>query len=101
MSILGPGCKVEYWDYEFVNEPPFPPKWEKKPKGVATFQTYGQNFEICENGVGMFTTAVLMTDDGEVENVPVENIKLVVNPYDPIKSSERYRDMLDRQNDAS
>lgn len=84
MNILGPGCKVEYFDWEpEVPDGAIPLHkscFKRTSKGFAIFQTYGQNYAETEFGVGIFTTAVVMLEDGSIENVPVEDIKFISGP---------------------
>lgn len=83
MSTLRPGCKVEYFDWESgvpAGTAKIHEGFELVSKGLATFQTYGQSYETTEFGVGIFTTAVIMLEDGSIENVPIENIKFISGP---------------------
>jgi hypothetical protein len=52
-------------------------KWEKKEKGVASFHSFGVNYEQFEGGPGHFSTAIVEYPDGQVDNVPVEMIRFI------------------------
>ncbi len=59
-------------------------KWERE-KGqrhmvkvhdyVATFHSFGSNYEEFEDGAGNYSSAIVERLDGQVENVAVELIK--------------------------
>lgn len=45
--------------------------------GLATFQAWGMSFEEFETGAGNYSTAIIVRDDGSVENPSVEMIKFI------------------------
>ena len=51
--------------------------FELVEKGKAEFVQYGIDYDQLDNGVGMFTTAVIKLPDGTIKNIPVEQIKFV------------------------
>lgn len=52
------------------------PYWEKRRVGEGSFRGYGVDFEEFETGPAPFTTAIVVMDDGEVRNVPVELVRV-------------------------
>ena len=60
---------------------PFKPEiyYEMEEQGWATFHQFGIDFEEFEGGPGSFTTAIIELADGQVLNVPAENIRFGVN----------------------
>ena len=48
-----------------------------QPAGEAMFHQFGVNFVEFDSGPGNFTTAVIEWPDGQIENIPVDQIKFV------------------------
>ena len=47
------------------------------PDGEATFCDWGVSFEEFESGPGNYSTAIIVRDNGKVENLSVEMIKFI------------------------
>lgn len=45
--------------------------------GEAIFLQFGVDYEIYEQGIGNYTTAIIETEDGAVKIVPVDKIKFI------------------------
>lgn len=45
--------------------------------GEAEFHQFGVDFEELENGVGLYTTAIIELPDGKLKNLPVENVRFI------------------------
>ena len=58
-------------------------KYELVPKGEASFLQFGVDYEELDGGPGMYTTAVIELDNGEVKSCPVQNIKFITPPEEP------------------
>lgn len=50
-------------------------KYEKVEDGVATFCTWGVDYETYDQGVGNFSTAIIKRPDGTIENIQAELVK--------------------------
>lgn len=48
--------------------------WHKKE---ATFQAWGLNYDELEFGAGIFSTAIIIFDDGKIDSIIVDSIELV------------------------
>jgi len=51
--------------------------WELNEKGEALFHQWGMNYEEFETGPGNYSTAIIELPDGQIKNVPAENIRFV------------------------
>lgn len=40
----------------------------------GVFLQFGIDFDELEEGIAHFSTAIVMNDDGQIHNVPVENV---------------------------
>lgn len=47
---------------------------EKVKTGEGLFHQFGLDYEEFDNGAGNFSTAIIEMPNGEIKNVPVENI---------------------------
>ncbi len=60
-------------------------EWVKKPgeskpvktTGVGIFHLFGINYKEFETGPGIYTTAVIETENGSLKNIPVEHCRFI------------------------
>jgi hypothetical protein len=51
--------------------------WFRITTGEATFLQFGLSYEEFENGPGPYTTAVILMDDGQVNEIEADMIKFL------------------------
>lgn len=51
--------------------------WRLEEKGEAMFAQFGTNYKEFGNGLGNFTTAIIIWPDGTVGNIPVEHVRFL------------------------
>lgn len=71
--------RVEWGMYEYDSETK---TYKLALKGEASFHQFGVGYEELDGGPGMYTTAVIELDNGEVNNIPVNNIKFITPSED-------------------
>ena len=71
--------KVEIleWEYPILESGRSGPAVLKHKGKTGLFRQFGVNYEEFETGPGNYTTAVVELPDGNIENIPVEQIKFV------------------------
>lgn len=74
MIVIEGSRRVEWFDYE---QPEDKKHYVKVEKGSALLLDFGVDYEQVDLCVGTFSTAIIMLDNGEVKNIPVENIKFM------------------------
>lgn len=52
------------------------------PDGAGWFHCWGMAYDEFETGPGLFTTAIVERQTGEIESVPAECVRFI-EPYEP------------------
>lgn len=63
--------KVKYFGWDKVEGASY---MARNEKGEALFLQFGVDFEYHDVGVGNYSTAIIQLDNGEIKNLPVEDI---------------------------
>ena len=72
-----PTRPVVWWTYEHSKDEMGKVFWDKVHQGEATFHCFGQDYEEISENIGIFSTAIIELPDGNVKNVPVNQIKFL------------------------
>jgi hypothetical protein len=54
----------------------------------AIFMGVGCEYEEFESGAGNFTTAIIMLEDGKMQNVPIGDISFGAHVYDELLNAQ-------------
>lgn len=73
--------RVRYSEYEEIagrkREGSFRATHKLVDKGLASLIKFGVDFHECENGVGNYSTAIILIEGGQIKNIPVEQVQFV------------------------